>query len=114
MTRKLAGKCQIGPARGLERRQCRWVAARIGMLHQIAENAVALQSAFRDQCLTALEMAVHSSRGDASAFGGLRHGEAGGAFLLDQMQCCVDQRLLEIAVVIAAFRHARYRGRRRF
>jgi hypothetical protein len=102
----LAREGEVGASRRLEGRQRRGFAVVEGVRHHVGEDLVPLPRAFRDQVLAPLEMAVDGRRRHARVLRGLRQGKAGRALLLDQAQGRVDQRLLEVAVVIAAFGHA--------
>ena len=75
----------------------------MGVFHQIGENLVALPRDFGDQILAPGEVAVDSGGGNAGGFGGLGQGPALGAFLLDQPDGRIDERLAQVAMVVSAF-----------
>ena len=79
------GEGQIGPPRGLERRQRRGLAGRIGKFHQVGEYLVALARGFGDQVFATGKMAVNGGRRDPGAFGGLGKREPGRSLFFDQL-----------------------------
>ncbi len=114
MTGIFSGKGQIGTARRLKRLQRRRLAAIEGKFHQGRENLISLPRGLGDQILAPGEMAIDGGGRHLGRLRRLRQGEALRPLLGDQVKRCLDQRLPQIAVMIAAFRHPRVRDRRRW
>ncbi len=106
MTRVLAGKSQISPTGCLKRSKGRGLARVVGVLHQVGEHFKALTGGLGDQVLASLKVPVYSCRRYTRGLCGLGKGKACRTFFFDQRKSGLDQGLLEVAVVIPAFRHA--------
>src|SRR5262249_7393986 len=93
----------IGAAQGAEPLDWPFV----GVLREGAEHFVAEKSRrlFRDcsqQVFLASEMAERRTRRNSKPLGRLSHRDFFQTFFFDQFDGCIDQRLLQIAVMIAA------------
>ena len=114
VTRILAGKGEIGTACGLKGGEGGRLARLVGILHQVSKHLIALTRCFGDQVFTAFKVPIDCGGCNACFFGSFRERKARRPFGLDQFQSRFDQRLAQVAVMIAAFfRHPRSRGRHR-
>ena len=80
----------------------------------LANPALIYLCGFRNQIFASVVMAVDGGRCHPGLSGGLGQAETGRALGLDQLQGRLNQRLAQVAVMIAAFRHSRCRCLRRF
>src|SRR5262245_7244546 len=100
--RLIAREAKVGAAKALERR--RWARAPVvpGRGEALGETLEALARHVRHQGIAVAEMAVRRRRTDAGLPRRLGKREAGGTFLRNEVERGADQRLAQIAMVIAA------------
>ncbi len=104
----LAREGQIGAARRLERGKCGGLALVVGVIEKVGEHLIALPGSFGDEILAAFKMTVDSGGGDARLARGLGQRKSGRALFGDQRKAGVDERLAQVAVVIAALEHSQW------
>ena len=100
--RLVAGEGEIGAADALERGEGVRPAVIPGAFEMRREQLEAAQRDIGDQRLAVAEMPVWRGRANPRRAGGLGESEPGGALARDQIERRLDQRLPQIAVVIAA------------
>src|SRR5262249_40862166 len=98
----VAGETEIGVPQVLERDQRARTAVVPGGGEALGEVLEALACHVRHQGIAVAEMAIGRRRADAGLPGRLGKGEAGGTLLRNEVEGGADQRLAQIAVMIAA------------
>ena len=93
MAGKLPREGEIGAPGRLEGRKRGWLAAVIGMIHEVGENLEALPRDLGDQILAPGEMAVDGGGRHTRRLRRLGEGEALRPLRRDQLQRRIDQRL---------------------
>ena len=99
--RLVAGEGEIGSTRRLERDIGIGLAVVPGLLQRIAKQLEAALGDVRHQGVAVAEMAVRRRGADPRRARGIGEGEAGRPLLADQVKRGPDQRLAQIAVVVA-------------
>ncbi len=97
-----ARKGEIGFAEPVERRHRIGTAVVPGFGERRLELLEAAQRDVRQEFVAVAEMPVRRRRADAGPTGGLRKSEAGRAFFGNQLQRGAQQRLFQVAVMVAA------------
>src|SRR5262245_1006770 len=100
--RLFAGETEVGAAEALKCQQRVRAAFIPGRPQALAESFKALARHIRHQGIAVAEMAVGRRRADAGLPGRFGEGETGGTLLRNEVKCSADQRLAQVAVVVAA------------
>src|SRR5262245_34018580 len=98
----LARETEVGVPQAIERGQRARAAVVPGGGEALSETLEALACHVRHQGIAVAEMAIGRRRADAGLPGCLGEGEAGGTLLRNEVEGGADQRLTQVAVMIAA------------
>src|SRR5262245_21091237 len=98
----LARETEVGVPQAIERGQRARAAVVPGGGEALSEALEALACHVRHQGIAVAEMAIGRRRADAGLPGCLGEGEAGGTLLRNEVEGGADQRLTQVAVMIAA------------
>src|SRR5262245_26731311 len=100
--RLITRETKVGAAKALEGRRRARPPVVPGGSEALGETLKALARHVRHQGITVAEMAIGRRRADAGLPGRLGKCEAGGTFLRNEVESGADQRLAQVAVVVAA------------